>query len=141
LNNPLPLGIDHLVLVTRNVPQTLSFYERVFGAVVQNLDAWQQQQVSYPVLHMGTWKINVHPLTTEAAPRARLPEPGSVDLCLVWPGPITDAIAYLDSQAVPIELGPVTQEGALGWGHSIYFRDPDGNLLEFLSYEVPDEEN
>lgn len=116
--------------------QTLAFYERVLGAAAQNLDAWQQQQVPYPVLHMGKWKINVHPLTTDAAPRARAPEPGSVDLCFVWSGPITDAIAHLTNQAVPIELGPVAQEGAQGWGHSVYFRDLDGNLLEFLSYEA-----
>jgi catechol 2,3-dioxygenase-like lactoylglutathione lyase family enzyme len=63
-------------------------------------------------------------------------EQGSVDVCLVWSGPITDAIAHLTRQAVPIELGPVDQVGTLGWGHSVYFRDLDGNLLEFLSYEA-----
>jgi catechol 2,3-dioxygenase-like lactoylglutathione lyase family enzyme len=55
-------------------------------------------------------------------------------MCFVWDGPITEAIAHLDSHGVDIETGPVRRFGARGDGVSVYFRDPDGTLLEFISY-------
>jgi catechol 2,3-dioxygenase-like lactoylglutathione lyase family enzyme len=60
--------------------------------------------------------------------------PGNSDLCLRWDGPIEAAVAHLERRGVPIELGPVERHGALGAGTSVYFRDPDGSLLEFISY-------
>ena len=67
---------------------------------------------------------------------ARLPvQPGNSDICFEWKGPIADAIAHLKRHAVPIELGPVKRQGAKGEGTSVYFREPDGSLLEFMSYE------
>jgi catechol 2,3-dioxygenase-like lactoylglutathione lyase family enzyme len=35
---------------------------------------------------------------------------------------------------VEVEEGPVERHGAGGAGTSVYFRDPDGSLLEFISY-------
>jgi len=60
--------------------------------------------------------------------------PGSADLCLVWPGPVDEAIDHLQARGVEIEDGPVRRNGAGGIGTSVYFRDPDGSLLEFISY-------
>jgi catechol 2,3-dioxygenase-like lactoylglutathione lyase family enzyme len=66
---------------------------------------------------------------------ARLPvQPGNSDLCFAWDGPIEDAVAHLDAHGVEVELGPVERNGAGGAGRSVYFRDPDGSLLEFISY-------
>jgi catechol 2,3-dioxygenase-like lactoylglutathione lyase family enzyme len=66
---------------------------------------------------------------------ARLPvQPGNSDICFVWPGPVEGAIAHLQEQQVVVEVGPVTRHGAQGQGTSVYFRDPDGSLLEFISY-------
>ena len=130
-----PVTVDHLVLVAADVRATLAFYRRVLGAEVRDLAEWERGEREYPVLHFGGWKVNVHPSDTDAAPRAARPAVGSVDLCLQWPAPIADAQAHLASLGVPVELGPVEQEGAAGWGRSVYFRDPDGNLLELISYE------
>ncbi len=70
-----------------------------------------------------------------AAPVARLPvQPGNSDVCFEWNGPIADAIAHLGRCKVAIELGPVERNGAKGRGTSVYFRDPDGSLMEFMSY-------
>jgi catechol 2,3-dioxygenase-like lactoylglutathione lyase family enzyme len=78
--------------------------------------------------------INVHGPDFEGL-NARLPvQPGNSDLCFVWPGPIQDAIAHLERHGVPIEAGPRTGEGPRGKMTSVYFRDPDGSLLEFTSY-------
>jgi catechol 2,3-dioxygenase-like lactoylglutathione lyase family enzyme len=71
----------------------------------------------------------------EATPVARLPvQPGNSDLCFEWPGPIAEAKAHLVKHGVEIELGPVSRNGARDAGTSLYFRDPDGSLLEFISY-------
>jgi catechol 2,3-dioxygenase-like lactoylglutathione lyase family enzyme len=59
---------------------------------------------------------------------------GGSDLCFEWPGPIAEAITHLQVNSVPVEVGPVPRVGARGHGTSVYFRDPDGSLLEFISY-------
>jgi catechol 2,3-dioxygenase-like lactoylglutathione lyase family enzyme len=67
---------------------------------------------------------------------ARRPvEPGGSDLCFVWPGPIEGALDHLAAQGVDVEIGPVARFGARGNGTSVYFRDPDGSLLELISYD------
>jgi catechol 2,3-dioxygenase-like lactoylglutathione lyase family enzyme len=67
---------------------------------------------------------------------ARVPvPPGGSDLCFTWPGTIGDAAAHLERQGVAVELGPVPRHGACGQGTSVYFRDPDGSLLEFIAYD------
>ena len=68
---------------------------------------------------------------------ARLPvAPGNSDLCFEWKGPIADAVAHVRGGGVEIEIGPVARFGVKGEGTSIYFRDPDGSLMEFISYVV-----
>lgn len=60
--------------------------------------------------------------------------PGNSDLCFEWAGPIEAASTHLRMHDVAVEQGPVSRNGAKGRGTSIYFRDPDGSLLEFISY-------
>ena len=62
-------------------------------------------------------------------------EPGNSDLCFVWDGPIETAVEHLQGYGVQPEEGPVERSGAKGDGTSVYFRDPDGSLLELISYE------
>jgi catechol 2,3-dioxygenase-like lactoylglutathione lyase family enzyme len=61
--------------------------------------------------------------------------PGTSDLCFVWPGPIEEAVAHLRALEVGLEAGPVERAGGRGQGTSVYFRDPDGSLLELISYD------
>ena len=117
-------SLDHLVLTVADVPATRRFYERVLGmrAVEFMPGRW--------ALYYGTSKINLHPSGGEFAPYARKPTPGSADLCFLTATPIDDIVAGLAEAGVDVEQGPVAQSGAAGKLRSVYFRDPDGNLVE-----------
>ena len=85
----------------------------------------------------GDKQLNVHGPGVKPAEVARLPvAPGNSDLCFEWMGPIADAIAHLQRCGVAIERGPMQRFGAKGAGTSVYFRDPDGSLMEFMSYTL-----
>lgn len=75
-------------------------------------------------------KNNLHQKGREFEPKAAVPEPGSADLCFITETQLPQAIAHLQACGVEIEEGPVMRTGAAGPIESIYFRDPDGNLLE-----------
>jgi catechol 2,3-dioxygenase-like lactoylglutathione lyase family enzyme len=87
------------------------------------------------VYRFGDTQLNCHGPGLDPTPVARVPvQPGNSDLCFEWPGPIEAAKAHLTAQGVEVELGPVARSAARGEGMSLYFRDPDGSLLEFISY-------
>lgn len=80
-------------------------------------------------------QLNVHGPGVDAHPLARVPvAPGNSDLCFEYAGPIEGAVEHLARHEVAVEEGPVARHGAKGRGSSVYFRDPDGSLLEFISY-------
>jgi catechol 2,3-dioxygenase-like lactoylglutathione lyase family enzyme len=105
-----------------------AFYRDVLGAELVGVgNGW--------VYRLEGLQLNVHGPGVEPAPVARVPvPPGGSDLCFVWPGSIETAQAHLECCGVAIELGPVPRRGFAGEGGSIYFRDPDGTLLELISY-------
>jgi catechol 2,3-dioxygenase-like lactoylglutathione lyase family enzyme len=107
------------------------FYRDVVGAEV--IEAGPGR-VAY---RLDGTQLNVHGPGVDVSDLvARLPvSPGNSDLCFVWPGPVEEAIAHLAERGVAIETGPVARVGAQGDGRSVYFRDPDGSLLEFISYD------
>lgn len=125
----LPVKIDHCVVHVSDWERSNAFYAQVVGAEVVK----RGQGFAY---RFGDTQLNLHGPGMTPDPVARLPvQPGNSDLCFEWPGPIDDAIAHLKRCRVAIELGPVERSGAKGRGTSVYFRDPDGSLLEFMSYE------
>lgn len=132
---PAPVrGYDHLAITVRDVERTVGFYRDVLGARVLYEDEWRSGRLPIAMLQIGANRMNVHPAAAPAAPHASAPTPGSVDLCLRWDAPLEDAIALLARHGIAIVEGPVPRPAADGaWGRSIYFRDPDGNLLELLS--------
>ena len=86
-------------------------------------------------LSFGTQKINLHQYGQEFEPKANEPTPGSADLCFITKIPISDVIEHLDMNGVEILEGPIQRTGAVGTIKSVYFRDPDGNLVEVSNYE------
>jgi catechol 2,3-dioxygenase-like lactoylglutathione lyase family enzyme len=120
--------LDHCVVHVSDWARSNDFYARVLGAEVVPRGAGFAYR-------FGDSQLNLHGPGVDAAPVARDPvRPGNSDLCFVWPGPIAVAVAHLQDCGVPLELGPVARHGAQGAGTSVYFRDPDGSLLEFISY-------
>ncbi|HEX2044112.1 MAG TPA: VOC family protein [Gaiellaceae bacterium] len=132
------LRLDHSVIAVSDWDVANRFYREVVGAEVVNAG---RGRVAY---RLGETQLNVHgPGVDVSTNVARLPvQPGNSDLCFVWQGPIEQAVAHLTRHGVEVETGPVARHGARGTGTSVYFRDPDGSLLEFISYEsFPDVEH
>ncbi|MER8800589.1 VOC family protein [Mesorhizobium sp. M0998] len=121
-------GIDHFVLTVRSVDDTCAFYQRVLG--FKRLDEPDRPTA----LLFGTQKINVHQVGRTFEPKAKAPTPGSGDFCLIAARPLAEICANLAANGVVIEVGPVERVGARGAMMSVYFRDPDGNLVEVSEY-------
>lgn len=123
------LRLDHVVIAVSDRQRSDDFYHEVIGAELVERDG----RAFYRV---GEQQLNVHAPGVRPAAVARVPvTPGNSDLCFEWPGPIGDAVAHVERNRVPVERGPLARDGARGRGTSVYFRDPDGSLLEFISYE------
>jgi catechol 2,3-dioxygenase-like lactoylglutathione lyase family enzyme len=124
------LRLDHVVVAVSEWERSNAFYRDVLGA---ELVALGPGRFAYA---FGDQRLNVHGPGTDAGDLvARDPvRPGNSDLCLEWPGPAEEAVEHLRGHGVRIEAGPVERPGARGRGRSVYFRDPDGTLLELISY-------
>jgi catechol 2,3-dioxygenase-like lactoylglutathione lyase family enzyme len=124
----LPVKLDHCVIHVSDWERSNAFYRDVIGAQVVPRGAGFAYR-------FGDCQLNCHGPGVKGQPVARVPvAPGNSDVCFEWGGPIVDAIAHLARFQVAVELGPVERNGAKGRGTSVYFRDPDGSLMEFMSY-------
>jgi catechol 2,3-dioxygenase-like lactoylglutathione lyase family enzyme len=125
------IALDHCVIHVSNWERSNAFYRDVLGAEIVP----RGRGYAY---RFGPVQLNCHGPGQSGNPVARLPVmPGNSDICFVWPSSVDKARAHLELHGVAIELGPVARAGARGEGTSLYFRDPDGSLLEFICYESP----
>ena len=120
--------IDHFVLTVRSIEATCDFYSRVLGMEVEEFAEGRT------ALLFGKQKINLHEAGKEFEPKAEEPTPGSGDFCLITDVPLERVVGHLNSCGVEILEGPVSRTGAVGHIESVYFRDPDGNLVEVSNY-------
>jgi catechol 2,3-dioxygenase-like lactoylglutathione lyase family enzyme len=127
-------GFDHVAITVADVDATIDFYRRVLGAELLHEDLWRDGKMPVALVTIGANRLSLHPAAAPAKPHALAPTPGSADLCFRWEGTIAEAVAQLAAHDVTVELGPVPRPASNGErGESVYFRDPDGNLLELLT--------
>jgi catechol 2,3-dioxygenase-like lactoylglutathione lyase family enzyme len=129
-------GIDHWVIVAGDLERTLDFYRRLGFEI-----AWEPREgrPAMPTLRIGNaQKINVHGPDWPERPGylgAGRPAVGGADFCLVWEGTARQVLDLLERNGIAVEAGPGTRTCARGPSTSVYFRDPDGNLVEFTVYD------
>jgi catechol 2,3-dioxygenase-like lactoylglutathione lyase family enzyme len=138
------IGLDHVALPTADGARLASFY-RSLGFQLQRFDAWEAGRAVGFAIVMGDQKVNVHPETITPE-RRRSPGflgcavavPGCGDLCVVWSGGPDTILELLAHLGIVVEAGPVARLGGRAHssmeGMSVYVRDPDNNLLEFICY-------
>ncbi|MBX9630919.1 MAG: VOC family protein [Burkholderiales bacterium] len=120
--------IDHVVLTVRSIAATCEFYQRVLGMEAVTFAGGRT------ALSFGRQKFNLHEAGHEFEPKADRPAPGSADFCLITNVRLADVVAHLEHEHVTIIEGPVERTGAIGRLLSVYFRDPDLNLVEVSNY-------
>ncbi len=121
--------LDHLVLTIADLDTTCEFYVHVLGMEKVVFGADNRVGLSF-----GVQKITLPPAGNEYEPRATTALPGTGDVCLITETPIADVVLHLENCGIEIILGPVPKTGATGAITSVYFRDPDGNLIEVSNY-------
>ena len=124
-------GFDHVALPMQNTEAMLAFYRGLGFDVRESAAACS--------VYVGNQMINFHrPSRWQDASftlRAPAAKPPCGDLCFVWDGTAVALKAWLDGARAKIEEGPVARQGGRkANASSVYIRDPDGNLLEFMIY-------
>ena len=134
-------AFDHAVIPTGQPEEMIAFYKRL-GFEVVGEQEWREGKARMFAFAFGDSKINVHPPDVWQSWRFSLRGPTAVpgcgDFCFVWDGTVDEAKALIESSGTEIIEGPVSRVGGkaagTGTGTSLYFRDPDGNLLELITY-------
>lgn len=129
---PLADRLDHIVLTVNDIEASAGFYERALGFQREFFRGPQGQPRH--ALRFGDHKINLQDRSTDTPTKAMTPTFGSGDFCLIAAIALDQVIAHLRAQNISIVAGPVERRGALGLLRSVYFRDPDGNLVEVAEY-------
>lgn len=126
-------AIDHIVLTTARLDDCIAFYCDALGMTLERFIGGTPP-VERLALRFGRQKINIHVQGKEFEPKARLPTPGSLDLCFIAELPLAEVIRQLQARQIAIVEGPVLRTGATGKINSVYVRDPDHNLIEISEY-------
>ena len=121
--------LDHFVITVKSIDETCAFYNSVLGMEIVTFGEGRKALV------FGEQKINLHEAGKEFEPKAINPTSGSGDFCLIAKMPIEKIISHLEDKGITIEDGPVNRTGATGPITSVYFRDPDQNLIEVSVYD------
>ena len=128
-------GFDHVALPTSDSERFIEFYNRL-GFNVIDEEQWRRGEARVFAIQIGESKINVHPPELKGVNRGATTTPGCGDLCFVWEGTMDEVLQMIVRSGVEIVdgLGP-RRGGGRTMATSVYIRDPDQNLLEFMVYD------
>lgn len=131
------IGLDHIAMPTANAERLIEFYKGL-GFTINDEAAWRAGEVGIFSIQVGDSKINVHPEGYTATLRGPTAVPGCADICFVWEGTAEECQQMLAAAGVEVIRGPGPRKGARAGGGlpavSLYARDPDQNLLEWMIY-------
>lgn len=130
--------LDHLVLTCADVAATVAFYTTHLGMRASDFISPKDTDGTVRrALHFGNQKINLHQRGREFEPKAKTALPGTADLCFE----LDDHVRLEDVQMKLRAAGDVVfdekgeivyRTGSKGRMRSLYIRDPDGNLIEYV---------
>ena len=130
-------GFDHIALPTNQPIAMMEFYQSL-GFTVPDERLWRDVENPKLTIHCGDQKINLHEPSRwqdkNFTLRGHPAVPGCGDMCFVWNGDLDSLLGTLQKAGAAIEADPVERDGAQGRGTSVYSRDPDKNLIEFIIY-------
>jgi catechol 2,3-dioxygenase-like lactoylglutathione lyase family enzyme len=136
------IGFDHVALPAGSPEELIAFYKKL-GFDTIHEEAWRSGKYPIFAIQIGeNAKVNFHAPALWQDPKfdARGPtaKPGCGDLCFVFDGTIEEAVALIRNAGAEVAYGPYDQAGGADRGRregtSVYTRDPDGNLIEFMTY-------
>lgn len=132
------VGIDHIAMPTANAERLIQFYKNL-GFTINDEAEWREGTANIFSIQIGDSKINVHPEGYTASLRGPTAVPGCTDICFVWDGTVEECQKMLADLGVEVIRGPGPRKGARQGGGlpavSLYARDPDDNLLEWMIYQ------
>ena len=126
-------GFDHVAITVADLEAPCRFYDRLFGAET-HVDHIVDGRPLVRQIRLGGAMLSVHQAGNGIDLVARRPTEGSADICFRWSGTIASAAARLDTEGIALVEGPSprrTSDGASS--QSVYFHDPDGNLIELMA--------
>lgn len=130
--------IDHIVVMASDIDRAIAFYCETLGGQTKYEKAFRNREMPVLPVRLGGAVVNIQRLEEPAYIVATELASGTVDVCFRWDDTIEAAIEFLTARGIEVIEGPVPRPAADGvWGQSVYFRDPDGNLLEFLTTASP----
>ncbi len=132
------VGIDHIAMPTADAERLMAFYKRL-GFAINDEEEWRAGTAGIFSIQIGDSKVNVHPERYMANLRGPTAVPGCTDICFVWEGTVEECQRMLADAGVEVVQGPVSRKGGRQRGAapslSLYARDPDHNLLEWMIYQ------
>lgn len=126
-------GIDHVAITVEDLEATCSFFDRLFGAKT-HVEYVSDGKPLVRQIALGGAVLSIHQAGNGVKLVAKRPTVGAADICLRWQGGIGSAVALLREHGITIVEGPAPRKTADGLpSQSVYFHDPDANLLELMA--------
>ena len=129
-------GIDHWVMIVKDLEESAAFYQKLGLEPI-----WEEKAGGTsrrPIFPIGKQILKFYQedrYAVESPTGAPNYGTGTMDCCLNWDGTVQELQDFLEAAGIPIRSGPAPRRGGQGPGTSIYVRDPDGNLIEIMSYK------